>query len=65
MNVTLETLKSKVASYSTSQLVLVAKQMGNDRSDRNANLVRGLVLTEVENRCGEEAVDALMDEMGL
>jgi len=39
--------------------------MGNDLSERDANLIRGLILTEIENRCGVDAVDALMDEMGM
>jgi len=61
----LNTIKSQISARTTEQLILAAKHMGNSRSNQDANLIRGLILTEIENRCGVDAVDALMDEMGM
>ena len=61
----LNTIKSQISARTTEHLIFAAKHMGNDLSDRDTNLIRGLILTEIENRCGVDAVDALMDEMGM
>lgn len=61
----LETMKSRIAAQSTQTLFAIVRTLGGDRSCRETNLTRGLVLTEIENRCGESAVDLLMDEIGL
>jgi len=58
-------LKFRIAARSSEELYAVAKTLGSDIADREINLVRGFVLTEIENRDGGDAVDALMDEMGL
>jgi hypothetical protein len=61
----LETMKSRIAAQSTETLFAIVRTLGGNRSCRERNLTRGLVLTEIENRCGEAAVDLLMDEIGL
>jgi hypothetical protein len=61
----LETMKNRIAAQSTEMLFSIVRTLGNDRASREANLTRGLVLSEIENRLGENAVDSLMDEIGL
>jgi len=65
MNNTVKTLKAKIAARSTEELFLVVRTFGGDLTDREANIVRGFCLTEIEGRLGVEAVDQLMDEIGL
>lgn len=65
MKNTIKTLKAKIAARSTEELYLVVRTFGSDRTDREANIVRGFCLSEIEGRLGAEAVDQLMDEIGL
>lgn len=65
MSNTVETLKAKIAARSTEQLYAVVRTFGGDLTDREVNIVRGFCLTEIEGRLGVEAVDQLMDEIGL
>ena len=62
MNNTVETLKAKIAARSTEELFLVVRTSSGCQTDREANIVRGFCLTELENRIGVEAVDKLMDQ---
>ena len=65
MNNTVKTLKTKIAARSTEELFLIVRTFGGDLTDREANIVRGFCLTEIEGRLGVDAVDQLMDEIGL
>jgi hypothetical protein len=60
-----ENLKAAIARHSTDKLYAVVRHVGNDISESHICTLRGLCLTEIENRCGLEATDALMAEVGL
>jgi hypothetical protein len=60
-----QNLKSAIQRHSTDKLYAVVRHAGNDISESHICVLRGLCLTEIENRCGCEAADALMAEVGL
>ena len=58
-------LKSAIKHHSTDKLYAVVRHAGSDISESHLCVIRGLCFTEIESRCGCEAADALMAEVGL
>lgn len=64
MNEIKEKMRATVAKQTTKNLYAIARAIGN-QSESAVATARYFVLSEIESRCGAEAVDVLMDELGL
>lgn len=61
----METLKNKVREMTTAQIVESVKLIGGGHVDTDRRMVRAALIDVYAEREGEEAADALMDEIGL
>lgn len=58
-------LTQKIATLKTDMIVSALREMGGGLLDSDRMNVRTELLKAYEARQGEDAVDALMDELGL
>lgn len=60
-----EKMKATARVLSTAQIVEAVKKLGGDHLPTAENMTRALLIDLYAEREGEEAADALMDEIGL
>jgi hypothetical protein len=61
----IEALRARARAQSTETLVECVKVIGGGMVDINTRMVRAALIDVYEERAGEAAADALMDEIGL
>ena len=58
-------LATRIAGMTTAQIRAAVFAIGGGQVDEDRRAVRYYLLTEFEARMGEDAIDALHDELGM
>lgn len=61
----LDTLKAKIATMTTKQIVLSVKMIGGGNVNEEQRAVRYFLINEFEEREGEQKADELMAAVGM
>ena len=61
----IEKMRATIARQTTPNLYAVVRAIGGKQTEIGVTTARALALQEIEDRCGNDACDALMNEIGL
>ena len=60
-----KSIQDQAAEHTTATLINLARMIGGGYVSREMTLVRGKILTILEDRMGVEFIDKFMDELGM